>query len=172
MHPAHRTRNEDLRASGVNAGRCESVPRFASAVRHQARWIACLDHCDGKRSWARRSLRRGPRAVLALCVFAVALVLQAPSCTAYLIKSFMHWERVGAFPQFIMQRSRGATWPRSRHCWNGPCGKNTPDYLCNPDCGNPNIGMTDDSKYPKAFLIRIVSAHQLSCRGVQRGGGQ
>jgi len=37
--------------------------------------------------------------------------------------------------------------------------QNTPEYQCNSDCGNPNIGLKDKNKYPKAFLIRFVSWH-------------
>ena len=33
-----------------------------------------------------------------------------------------------------------------------------PDYVCNSDCGNPNIGIKDDTgqNYPKEYMIRFV----------------
>ena len=90
-----------------------------------------------------------------------ALLLQAPAASAYLVKSHLYWERVGAFPHYLTTTAGAAgSWPKSQLCYNGPdCGKNTPEYQCNPDCGNPNIGLKDKNKYPKAFLIRFVSWH-------------
>jgi len=166
-HPHPPPRMDALGAGSESRGRPghPCAPEAAgtrSAGRRAAVWIAQGDGGAGRHG-ARQRCRRAapPSAASAVCAVAAALVLCAPPGSAYLIKSFMHWERVGAFPQYITQKPSGSTWPRSRHCWNGPCGKNTPDYLCNPDCGNPNIGMTDDTKYPKAFLIRIVSAQSL-----------
>lgn len=104
------------------------------------------------------------RSVYAWCVVGAALLLQAPAASAYLIKSSLYWERVGAFPHYLTTPPGGvgASWPKSGLCYNGPgCGKNTPEYRCNPDCGNPNIGIKDSTKYPKAFLIRFVSLYSI-----------
>jgi hypothetical protein len=94
-------------------------------------------------------------------VVGAALLLQAPAASAYLVKSHLYWERVGAFPHYLTTTAGAAgSWPKSQLCYNGPdCGKNTPEYQCNSDCGNPNIGLKDKNKYPKAFLIRFVSWH-------------
>jgi hypothetical protein len=95
-----------------------------------------------------------------LCVLGAALVLQAPAASAYLIKSHLYWERVGAFPHYLTTPPGGqsASWPKSTICYNGPsCAKNLPEYGCNPDCGNPDIGLTNAAAFPKAFLIRFVS---------------
>ena len=110
-----------------------------------------------------RRQRRPASRIPALVLLGVALVLQAPSAAAYLIKSHLYWERVGAFPHYLTEPpgQQGGAWPRSSLCYNGPsCAKNTPDYRCNPDCGNPDIALTNDNAYPKAYLIRFVS----SCR--------
>ena len=101
------------------------------------------------------------QSVCALCVVGAVLLLQAPAASAYLVKSHLYWERVGAFPHYLTTTAGAAgSWPKSQLCYNGPdCGKNTPEYQCNSDCGNPNIGLKDKNKYPKAFLIRFVSWH-------------
>jgi len=108
-------------------------------------------------------------AAYVLYVLGAALMLHAPAASAYLLKSHLHWERIGAFPHYITTVGAGQATPTGKWpagpvnslCYNGAgCGKNTPDYLCNPDCGNPNIGLAqgmDNANYPKAFLIRFVS---------------
>jgi len=101
-----------------------------------------------------------------LCVCVATMLLQAPAASAYLIKSHLYWERVGAFPHYLTQPAGGGqsfTWPRSSLCYNGPDCSQSIDQLCNPDCGNPDIGIAppggsvQDTSYPKPFLVRFVS---------------
>jgi len=108
-----------------------------------------------------RRPRRPAGRMPALVLLGAALVLQAPAAAAYLIKSHLYWERVGAFPHYLTEPpgQQGGAWPRSSLCYNGPtCAKNTPDYRCNPDCGNPDISLKNNIAYPKAYLIRFVSS--------------
>ena len=102
--------------------------------------------------------------VYAWYVVVTALILQIPEASAYLVKSSLYWERVGVFPHYLTTPPGGigASWPKSILCYNGPdCGKNTPDYRCNPDCGNPDIGIQDSQNYPKAYMIRFVSSRSV-----------
>ena len=122
--------------------------------------------CDAGRLCPRPSRLRS---VYAWCVVGAALLLQAPAASAYLVKSSLYWERVGAFPHYLttpcgntVPCALGGAWPKSGFCYNGPsCAKNTPDYRCNPDCGNPDIGIKDSQKYPKAYMIRFVSSRSV-----------
>ena len=88
--------------------------------------------------------------------------MHARGATGYLIKAHMHWERVGAFPHYLTTPPKPPgfqdwDWPLSTLCYNGPsCAKHTPDYYCNSDCGNPNIGIKDGQNYPKPQMIRFV----------------
>jgi hypothetical protein len=125
-------------AEGTRAcGDAQAKRAFAAGRRHR-----CLSH-----AWT-------------LCALGCVLVLQAHTASAYLVKSHLHWERIGAFPHYVNAPSQnGTSWPYSSYCFNGPaCGKNTPDYLCNPACGDPNIGLKDGGAWPKPFLIRFVSS--------------
>ena len=137
--------------------------RFQAGVDVAARYAHA-----GARRHARSRWNHGSRAIgLVLCVFSAMLVLlQAPAASAYLIKSHLYWERVGAFPHYLTQPTGGGTsftWPRSSLCYNGPDCSKSIDQLCNPDCGNPNIGIappggsSQHAAYPKPFLVRFVS---------------
>ena len=107
-----------------------------------------------------RAQQRRATALRTLFAIGVGLVMHARGATGYLIKAHMHWERVGAFPHYLTTPPEGeVVWPRSTLCYNGPsCAKHMPDYDCNSDCGNPNIGIKDDTgqNYPKANMIRFV----------------
>ena len=98
--------------------------------------------------------QRRATALRTLFAIGVGLVMHARGATGYLIKAHMHWERVGAFPHYLTTPPKPPgfqdwDWPLSTLCYNGPsCAKHTPDYYCNSDCGNPNIGIKDGQNYP------------------------
>jgi hypothetical protein len=131
--------------------------RFQAGVDVAARYARAGALRHGRSRW-----NHGSRAIgLVLCVFSAMLVLlQAPAASAYLIKSHLYWERVGAFPHYLTGHSGGGQsfdWPRSSLCYNGPDCSQSIDQKCNSDCGNPDIGFQDASNYPKPFLVRFVS---------------
>ena len=136
-----------------------------SAAGHRADPLGPGQSCGNAPCDGRLCPRPGRlRSVYAWCVVGAALLLQAPAASAYLVKSSLYWERVGAFPHYLTtpEGGIGASWPKSGLCYNGPgCGKNTPEYRCNPDCGNPDIGIKDRIKYPKPYLIRFVSSRRV-----------
>jgi hypothetical protein len=115
----------------------------------------------GRRAWIHCRRQRSVLSVLrALCAVLVVAVMRGTGTAAYLIKSHLHWERVGAFPHYLAEPADGdLLWPKTTLCYNGPsCAKNGPDYQCNPNCGEPTIGLKDAGlNYPKAYLIRFVS---------------
>ncbi len=115
----------------------------------------------------RHHVRREAAVASVLCVCVATMVLQAPAASAYLIKSQLYWKRVGAFPQYLTEPSggHGGSWPISTLCYNGPdCAPNMPDYMCNPDCGNPNISIVNATAYSKPLLVRFVSTLSESVR--------
>ena len=119
----------------------------------------------------RHHVRREAAVASVLCVCVATMVLQAPAASAYLIKSQLYWKRVGAFPQYLTEPSggHGGSWPISTLCYNGPdCAPNMPDYMCNPDCGNPNISIVNATAYSKPLLVRFVSTLFRIC--TQRSG--
>jgi hypothetical protein len=151
-----------------NAGHVDLKELCTESCSHQSAFFAqSVNGADVQRSAAHseaaRCLGRSRQARSSLPVLfllgAVSMV-QLHSASAYLIKSHLYWERVGAFPHYLTEPpgQQGGAWPKSSLCYNGPsCAKNTPDYRCNPDCGNPNIALKNDGAYPKAYLIRFVS---------------
>ena len=119
----------------------------------------------------RNHARREAAMASVLCVCVATMVLQAPAASAYLIKSQLYWKRVGAFPQYLTGPwgGQGGSWPISTLCYNGPdCAPNMPDFMCNPDCGNPNISIVNATAFSKPLLVRFVSTLFRIC--TQRSG--
>lgn len=139
--------------------RCSHHPAFFAQSVNGADVQRSAAHSEAARCLGRSSQARSSLPVLFL--LGTMSMVQLHSASAYLIKSHLYWERVGAFPHYLTGKPGlpAVAWPISSLCYNGPsCAKNTPDYRCNPDCGNPNIALKNDGAYPKAYLIRFVSS--------------
>ena len=148
------------RAQDTDCGACRMPVATGNETR--AETVAAFAEEARGRNWTRKCARRQRRAQVlrGLCLLGTVLVLRAPEAAGYLLKSHMYWERIGAHPHYVntpVQAENASSWPYSSHCFNGPaCGKHTPDFRCNPKCGEPSLGQTDPSKWPKPFLIRFV----------------
>jgi len=73
----------------------------------------------------------------------------------YLLSASLHWDRIGATPQFY---SKGGVYG------NFPCGRNTPTFTGNPNCGNPEQGIADATQYPEPFLMHLTLALVVDCQ--------
>lgn len=152
--------------SSVSSGsrRCRGVsPAAKAAAGSTTARVRGAGSCCGPAGGRWRTQQRRATALRTLFAIGVGLVMHARGATGYLIKAHMHWERVGAFPHYLTtppeEKDASKEWPRSTLCYNGPsCAKHMPDYDCNSDCGNPNIGIKDDTgqNYPKDYMIRFV----------------
>ena len=152
--------------SSVSSGsrRCRGVsPAAKAAAGSTTARVRGAGSCCGPAGGRWRTQQRRATALRTLFAIGVGLVMHARGATGYLIKAHMHWERVGAFPHYLTtppeEKDASKEWPRSTLCYNGPsCAKHMPDYACNSDCGNPNIGIKDDTgqNYPKDYMIRFV----------------
>ena len=152
--------------SSVSSGsrRCRGVsPAAKAAAGSTTARVRGAGSCCGPAGGRWRTQQRRATALRTLFAIGVGLVMHARGATGYLIKAHMHWERVGAFPHYLTtppeEKDASKEWPRSTLCYNGPsCAKHMPDYACNSDCGNPNIGIKDDTgqNYPKDDMIRFV----------------
>ena len=127
------------RAQETDCGAC----RMPVATRNETRaeTVAAFAEEARGRNWTPKCVRRQRRAQVlkGLCLLGTVLVLRAPEAAGYLLKSHMYWERIGAHPHYVntpVQAENASSWPYSSHCFNGPaCGKHTPDFRCNPQCG-------------------------------------
>lgn len=164
MHVAADRTCENARCMGLRQAGLEDSFHRTSFVAQSANGSDV--HRPAARSEASRLTRpMQTRRVPLSIILGAAFMLQLHSASSYLIKSHLYWERVGAFPHYLTEPPglQGGAWPKSSLCYNGPsCAKNTPDYRCNPDCGNPDIALTNDVAYPKAYLIRFVSIDPIS----------